>query len=91
MLNRRDQSVVITTRRSSPGFFPEAALEGLHAEMMRQLREEGAHLDAIYYCPHHPLDGLPPYVKQCNCRKAGLPASSKGGRRLEPGSPFELA
>jgi len=71
LLNQKGYKVVVITNQAgvARGFFPEAALEGLHAEMMRQLREEGAHLDGIYYCPHHPLDGLPPYRQQCNCRK----------------------
>jgi D,D-heptose 1,7-bisphosphate phosphatase len=71
LLNQKGYKVVVITNQAgvARGFFPEAALEGLHAEMIRQLREEGAHLDAIYYCPHHPLDGLPPYRQECNCRK----------------------
>jgi D-glycero-D-manno-heptose 1,7-bisphosphate phosphatase len=33
------------------------------------LRREGAYLDAIYYCPHHPEAGQPPYRQKCHCRK----------------------
>ncbi len=71
LLNQKGYKVVVITNQAgvARGFFPEAALGGLHAEMMRQLREEGAHVDAIYYCPHHPSDGLPPYRRECNCRK----------------------
>ncbi|NWF55791.1 MAG: HAD family hydrolase [Syntrophaceae bacterium] len=71
LLNQRGYKVVVITNQAgvARGFFPESALEGLHAEMLRQLGEEGAHLDGIYYCPHHPIDGIPPYRRECNCRK----------------------
>jgi D-glycero-D-manno-heptose 1,7-bisphosphate phosphatase len=36
---------------------------------VQYLAAEGAKLDAIYYCPHHPTEGFPPYVAQCDCRK----------------------
>ena len=71
LLNQKGYKVVVITNQAgvARGFFPEAVLEGLHAEMLRQLREEGAYLDGIYYCPHHPSDGFPPYRQECNCRK----------------------
>ena len=37
-------------------------LEGL-------LAEGGAKLDAVYFCPHHPTEGEPPYRGPCECRK----------------------
>lgn len=40
------------------------------------LGEDGAYLDAIYYCPHHPhgrYEGERPELKiDCNCRKPKL-------------------
>jgi mannose-1-phosphate guanylyltransferase/phosphomannomutase len=37
------------------------------------LAEAGAHVDAIYYCPHHPDGGIagerPEYKIRCHCRK----------------------
>ena len=37
------------------------------------LGKEGAFVDAIYYCPHHPDKGFegerPEYKFDCNCRK----------------------
>jgi D,D-heptose 1,7-bisphosphate phosphatase len=71
LLNQRGYKVVVITNQAgvARGFFPESALEVLHAEMLRQLGKEGAYLDGIYYCPHHPIDGIPPYRRECNCRK----------------------
>jgi histidinol-phosphate phosphatase family protein len=34
-----------------------------------ELRRGGARLDGIYYCPHHPEIGRPPYRMTCECRK----------------------
>jgi len=71
LLNRRGFKVIVVTNQSgvARGFFPESRLEELHAELRRQLSKEGAHLDAIYYCPHHPEEGYPPYLQECQCRK----------------------
>ncbi len=33
------------------------------------LKREGARLDGVYYCPHHPDVGVPPYRQRCRCRK----------------------
>ncbi len=53
-------------------------LDGIHAKMETLLGEEGAYLDGIFICPHHPDKGFkgerPEYKIVCDCRKpkAGL-------------------
>ena len=48
-------------------------LELIHNKMETLLGNEGAYLDAIYYCPHHPHKGyageIPELKFECNCRK----------------------
>lgn len=48
-------------------------LDEIHNKMETLLGQEGAYLDAIYYCPHHPHGGyegeVPEYKIICNCRK----------------------
>ncbi len=48
-------------------------LDEIHHKMETLLGQEGAYLDAIYYCPHHPHSGYPGEVKElkieCDCRK----------------------
>lgn len=63
--------VILVTNQSgiARGYFSEETLADLHRYLCAQLAKHGAHLDAIYYCPHHPAIGLPPYHKECNCRK----------------------
>ena len=48
-------------------------LEQIHNKMETLLGNEGAYLDAIYYCPHHPHKGFkgerPELKVECECRK----------------------
>lgn len=48
-------------------------LEVIHEKMETLLGEEGAYLDAVYYCPHHPDKGfegeVPEFKIDCDCRK----------------------
>lgn len=48
-------------------------LEEIHNKMETLLGLEGAYIDGLYYCPHHPhkgYDGEVPDLKiQCDCRK----------------------
>lgn len=63
-------SVVITNQSVvARGLCDEAQLRAIHDEMIRRLDLEGARLDAIYYCPHHPEIGEAPYRQDCDCRK----------------------
>ncbi len=73
LLNDRGFKVVVVTNQSgvARGFFSESFLEELHAELKRRLQAQGAHLDGIYYCPHHPDEGKVPYLRICDCRKPG--------------------
>lgn len=34
-----------------------------------EFRKRDAQLDAVYYCPHHPLHGVGDYLRDCDCRK----------------------
>ena len=48
-------------------------LNEIHNKMETLLGNQGAYLDAIYYCPHHPDSGFDGEVKElkfdCDCRK----------------------
>lgn len=48
-------------------------LEEIHRKMETLLGQEGAYLDDIFICPHHPDSGfageVPAYKIQCGCRK----------------------
>ena len=86
-LNDRGLKAVVVTNQSgvARGFFSELRLQEVHGELERQLRQEGAHLDGIYYCPHHPSDGNEPYLGVCDCRKpaSGLLLQAAAGLGLD--------
>lgn len=44
-------------------------LEAINRRMLASLAEEGARLDGIYYCLHHPEAVVPALRVRCNCRK----------------------
>lgn len=64
-LNQREIPVILVTNQSGVArrIFPESFVAVLHLHLQRLLAREGAYLDGIYYCPHHP-DG-----PACGCRK----------------------
>lgn len=51
------------------GFFDEQAVELLHRHMQAELAKIGTSIDAFYFCPHHPEEGLGRYKVACDCRK----------------------
>ena len=70
-LNERGILTIVVTNQSgvARGYSPEEDVCRLHDWMNEELKKEGAHLDALFYCPHH-IDGkIPKYTKACNCRK----------------------
>lgn len=56
------------------GRFTADLLEAVTAKMQALVEQDGAKLDAIYYCPHHPEGIVDAYCQNCECRKpkAGL-------------------
>ena len=63
--------VVVVTNQSgiARGLLSEKQLVAIHEELRYRLGRTGAFLDGIYYCPHHPTEGLGPYRADCACRK----------------------
>ncbi|MBA2341000.1 MAG: HAD family hydrolase [Pyrinomonadaceae bacterium] len=51
------------------GYFTEDLITVVHDRLRNELEANGAHLDAIYYCPHHPSVGEAPFRATCDCRK----------------------
>jgi D-glycero-D-manno-heptose 1,7-bisphosphate phosphatase len=63
-LNHAGFHVVLATNQSGlgRGLFDMAALNAVHAHMLKSLAAVGGRIDAIFYCPHAPDEG-------CACRK----------------------
>jgi histidinol-phosphate phosphatase family protein len=62
-LNRSGRKVIVVTnqRGVALGRMTQAEVDEIHQRLREHLAQRGAHLDAIYTCPHD--------VGQCRCRK----------------------
>lgn len=65
--NREGIPVVVVTNQAgiAKGLYTEEDMHHFHAYMNERLRKEyHAHIDAFYFCPHHP-----DFTGSCDCRK----------------------
>lgn len=65
------------------GYFPEPLVRAAHERLQALLAAEGTALDGIYYCPHHPTAGEPPYRQACDCRKPLTGLALRAARDLD--------
>ena len=70
--------LVVVTNQSGVGrgIITLKDLEAIHARLEGILEQEGAALDAIYFCPHHPDDG-------CRCRKPNVGMVERAASELQ--------
>jgi D-glycero-D-manno-heptose 1,7-bisphosphate phosphatase len=78
-LNRANLPVVVVTNQSgiARGLYDAAAMHSVHARISELLRPFGAHIDAWYFCPHHPE-----VTGSCGCRKPGTQMFTDAARQL---------
>ncbi|HEV2707756.1 MAG TPA: HAD family hydrolase [Pyrinomonadaceae bacterium] len=71
LLNEAGWLAILVTNQAgvARGYFREEMIGAVHEILARELERGGARLDALYYCPHHPSVGEPPYRLDCDCRK----------------------
>jgi D-glycero-D-manno-heptose 1,7-bisphosphate phosphatase len=71
LINEAGLEVIIITNQSgiARGLYTEATLDAIHEKLRLELGREGAQIDGVYYCPHHPRHGDEHYRKICDCRK----------------------
>jgi D-glycero-D-manno-heptose 1,7-bisphosphate phosphatase len=83
-LNRKGLKVVLVTNQSgvARGFFSESFVLETHVLLRKMLSQEGANIDGIYYCPHHPKAGNSHYTKECDCRKPGTGMINRAAKDL---------
>lgn len=63
-------NVVVTNQAGiARGYYSERQFLAYMDWVCDEFREHGAQLDAVYYCPHHPVHGLGEYLRDCECRK----------------------
>ena len=63
-LNHEGWHAVVATNQSGigRGMIDMAAVNAIHARMIRMAQEAGGRIDAVFFCPHTPEDA-------CGCRK----------------------
>lgn len=92
LLRAHGLKLVMVTNQSvvARGALSEGGLQKIHAEIVNRLAQQGAALDAIYYCPHHPTEGLGEYRILCDCRKpkTGMITRAAKDLQIDPTSSF---
>lgn len=89
-LNKMGFLVVVVTNQSviARGLCSLTTLDEIHKKMETELGQQGAFVEAIYYCPHHPHSGYEGEIKEfkveCSCRKP------KPGMLLEAAERFNI-
>lgn len=70
-LNELEIPVVVITNQSgiARGLYTEDDLKEIHRALDAMLLKEHATILEYFYCPHHPREGIAPYVRNCDCRK----------------------
>ncbi|MFM7283323.1 MAG: D-glycero-alpha-D-manno-heptose-1,7-bisphosphate 7-phosphatase [Planctomycetia bacterium] len=86
--------VALVTNQSAVarGLISIEQLEAIHAHLQQLLAFEGARLDAIAYCPHHPTEGMSRWKLECECRKPkdGLLRELIARHGLDPAQSFVI-
>ena len=90
MINSSGYLAIVVTNQPviARGEVTVRELQNIHNKMETLLGEEGAYLDGIYYCPHHPHKGFDGEVfelkVECECRKP------KPGMLLKAANEFNI-
>ncbi len=73
-VNRSGWQVIVVTDQPGVAFdeFDEDVLADVHERLRLLLLEDGARLDGIYHCPHHPEGKVERYRRDCACRRPGV-------------------
>lgn len=68
-IHERGYHAIVLTNQSgvARGLFTEETLREMNEYLKREI-----HVDAVYYCPHHPQGTVSLYKIKCNCRKPGI-------------------
>jgi len=76
--------IVVTNQAGiARGYYAEADFEELMRWMRSALRTEGVELDAVYFCPFHPVHGVGEYKREHEDRKPGTGMLRRGANEFD--------
>lgn len=84
-LNRCGFLVVVITNQSviAQGLTTERGVDQIHTALIKRLKQRGAKIDGVYYCPHHPEAAVKKYRLRCRCRKPGTDLIKQASRERQ--------
>jgi D-glycero-D-manno-heptose 1,7-bisphosphate phosphatase len=85
LLNRAGFATVVVTNQAAiaRGVIDEPFLHQVHRTLDGILAAGRAHIDAYYFCPHHPDAERAEYRQTCRCRKPGPAMIEQACRELQ--------
>lgn len=78
MINNSEYICIVVTNQPviARGEVTTDELNNIHMKMEKLLGEQGAYINDLYYCPHHPHKGyegeIPELKFECSCRKPAI-------------------
>ena len=89
ILNESKVLVIIVANQPqvAKGYCTEEIVKEINNNIVDELKKEGAIIDAVYYCPHHPEKGFtgerPEYKIECDCRKPKIGMIEEAAKRFD--------
>lgn len=70
-LQNQGYLLVVVTNQSGigRGYYNESEFWQLTDWMKQKFAENDVEIADVFFCPHHPIDALPPFQRDCQCRK----------------------
>jgi len=64
LINKKNIPIYVISNQScvGRGMVTLKEVQDINSRMLKELEKQGAHIDQVYFCPHHPDNG-------CDCRK----------------------
>jgi len=77
-------ALVVVSNQSAiaRGWADPAQVIAVNRALVERMRAAGAAPAGVYVCPHHPLEGAPPYRRACRCRKPAAGLLERAAREL---------
>jgi D-glycero-D-manno-heptose 1,7-bisphosphate phosphatase len=84
LLNKNGFVVIIVSNQAgiAHGYYREEDAMLFNQAVEEHLSKMGAHIDATYYCPHHPEAKIERYRVKCYCRKPEPGMLTRAGKEL---------